>query len=767
MLQNNPEIELIVNAATEYAIELHHKYVTVEHIAYALLKFEKFNNLLYTVGVDVEELLTEFEHYLETGLNSIVSGDFSTMPVPGKTHGLERVFNRAYTQVLFSNRDNITPVDLYLSITAETQSYAAYFFIKYGLEKDRLINEHNKKERKTGKPRQDSMNTQQAIKVLEEHCTNLNHAAEDEEIDTVIGRDPELEEIAQILARRNKCNVLMVGDPGVGKTAIAEGLALNIIAHKVPDFLLEWTVYNLDIGSLVAGSKYRGEFEEKLKNVIDALSTIGNCILFIDEAHQMRGAGSGSSSDVDFANMIKPALSRGKIKVIASTTWEEYNNSFEKDRALMRRFHRLTIDEPSPDVAKEILMGIRTYYENFHNANITDEAIEAAVDLSVRFQTDKKLPDKAIDLIDSSCATQRIMNLKDFTVTKTMIARELSRATKIPLSQLRNDDESAMDTNIESKVKAKLFGQDTAVDQVLEKVYVAKAGLKAVDKPMGAYLFTGPTGTGKTELCKLLSENLGMKLVRFDMSEYQEKHTVAKLIGAPPGYVGYEDGNLGGGLLISEITKSPHSIILFDEIEKAHPDVSNVLLGLLDEGFVTGSNGKKADARNCMIILTSNLGAADREKSVIGFGEANNNDADDRAIKQYFKPEFRNRLDAVVKFNSLDKLSLRKIVAKLIAELNELLTDRNLRLRVTESAIDEIINKGYDQSMGARPLARKITELIRVPLSKKILFEKIKDGSIIQVMTDNNKDIKFMIVDQSNVKINKNNGIIEINDDMD
>jgi ATP-dependent Clp protease ATP-binding subunit ClpA len=284
---------------------------------------------------------------------------------------------------------------------------------------------------------------------------------------------------------------------------------------------------------------------------------------------------------------------------------------------------------------------------------------------------------------------------------------------------------------------------------------------------MGAYLFTGPTGTGKTELCKLLSENLGMKLVRFDMSEYQEKHTVAKLIGAPPGYVGYEDGNLGGGLLISEITKSPHSIILFDEIEKAHPDVSNVLLGLLDEGFVTGSNGKKADARNCMIILTSNLGAADREKSVIGFGEANNNDADDRAIKQYFKPEFRNRLDAVVKFNSLDKLSLRKIVAKLIAELNELLTDRNLRLRVTESAIDEIINKGYDQSMGARPLARKITELIRVPLSKKILFEKIKDGSIIQVMTDNNKDIKFMIVDQSNVKINKNNGIIEINDDMD
>lgn len=766
MLQNNPEIEQIVNAATEYAIELHHKYVTVEHIAYALLKFEKFNNLLYTIDVDVEALISEFEEYLETGLNSIISRDFTTMAEPSKTHGLERVFNRAYTQVLFSNRDNITPIDLYLSITAETQSYAAYFFIKYGLEKERIVAEHNKTQQKTGKARQSSMNTQQATQILQEYCTNLNHAAEDEEIDNVIGRDTELEEIAQILARRNKCNVLMVGDPGVGKTAIAEGLALNIISEKVPDFLIDWTVYNLDIGSLIAGSKYRGEFEEKLKSVIEALNTIGNCILFIDEAHQMRGAGSGSGSDVDFANMIKPALSRGKIKVIASTTWEEYNNSFEKDRALMRRFHRLTVDEPSPDVAKEILMGIRPYYENFHDANITDDAIEAAVDLSVRFQSDKKLPDKAIDLIDSACATQRIMNLKDFTVTKNMITRELSRATKIPLSQLRDDDKS-MDTNIESKVKAKLFGQDTAVDQVLEKVYVAKAGLKAVDKPMGAYLFTGPTGTGKTELCKLLSENLGMKLIRFDMSEYQEKHTVAKLIGAPPGYVGYEDGNLGGGLLINEITKSPHSIILFDEIEKAHPDVSNVLLGLLDEGFVTGSNGKKADARNCMIILTSNLGAADREKAVIGFGDSDNNDADDRAIKQYFKPEFRNRLDAVVKFNNLDKLSLRKIVGKLIAELNELLTDRGLRLRVTEGVVDKIIEEGYDRNMGARPLARKITELIRVPLSKKILFDNVKDGSIVQVMTDNNKDIKFMIVDQSNVGINKDNGIIEINDKLD
>ena len=725
MLQDNPEIEKIVEAAVEYAVELGHKYVTVEHIAYALVCSDGFGSLLDQYGCDRENLIAELEDYLETKLNKLVIGSYEVEPK--KTHALERVFNRAYTQVLFSNRTKLVPVDLYLSIVSETQSYAAYFFIKYGLDKNRIVEMHNK-QTVQNKPK---MDLTQAHSVLEEYCTNLNNLAENHEIDTVIGREAELEEIAQILARRNKCNVLMVGDPGVGKTAIAEGLALNIVEGRIPEFLYDWTVYNLDIGTLLAGSKYRGEFEERLREVIDALTSIGNAILFIDEAHQMRGAGAGSSSEVDFANMIKPALSRGKIKVIASTTWEEYSSSFEKDRALMRRFHRLTVDEPTPAVAKDILRGIRGYFENFHSANITDEAVDAAVDLSVRYQSDKKLPDKAIDLIDSACARQRVKNLQDFTITKKMIIDELSRATNIPITQLDNSDDTP--TDVESNIKARLFGQDAAVDTVLEKVYVAKAGLKAIDKPMGVFLFTGPTGTGKTELCKLLSENLGMKLLRYDMSEYQEKHTVAKLIGAPPGYVGYEDSNLGGGLLISELTKHPNSIVLFDEIEKAHPDVSNVLLQLMDEGFITGSNGKRADARNSLIVLTSNLGAADMEKNAIGFGSQERSGDDDRAVKQYFKPEFRNRIDGVVKFGKLDQMSLRKIVGKMIAELNELLADRNMRLRVSENAVDKIIKEGYDSKMGARPMARKITELVRVPLSKKILFENLQPGSTVKV----------------------------------
>lgn len=751
MLQENPEIEKIVSSAIEYAAELGHGYVTVEHLSYSLINSENFSALLVGLDINVEDLSADLEDYLETKLNQIVDRDFNGEPK--KTHALERVFNRAYTQVLFNNRTQIVPVDLFLSITGETQSYAAYFFIKYGLDKTKIIEAHNKNT--VNNP--PKMNTEKASGILEEYCTNLNREAKRKEIDNVIGRESELEEIAQILARRNKSNVLMVGDPGVGKTAIAEGLALNIVEGNVPEFLSDWTVYNLDVGTLLAGSKYRGEFEEKLREVIDALISIGNAILFIDEAHQIRGAGAGTSSDVDFANMIKPALGRGKIKVIASTTWEEYNGSFEKDRALMRRFHRLTVDEPSVGVAKEILKGIRGYFEKFHKATITDEAIETAVDLSVRYQSDKKLPDKAIDLVDSACARQRVKNRVDFAVTKKMIISELSRATNIPITQLDNDKE--MPTDIEENIKSKLFGQDTAVADVLEKVYVAKAGLKAIDKPMGVFLFTGPTGTGKTELCKLLSENLGMKLLRYDMSEYQEKHTVAKLIGAPPGYVGYEDNNLGGGLLINDITKNSNSIVLFDEIEKAHPDVSNILLQLMDEGFITGSNGKRADARNSLIIMTSNLGAADMEKNAIGFGDQERVGEDDKAVKKYFKPEFRNRLDGVVKFNKLDKLSLRKIVGKMISELNDLLVDQNLKIRVSENAVDKIINEGYDSKMGARPMSRKITQLIRVPLSKKILFENIEPGSTIRVNCANDI-INFEVVKERQVV--GNDGIVRV-----
>jgi ATP-dependent Clp protease ATP-binding subunit ClpA len=495
--------------------------------------------------------------------------------------------------------------------------------------------------------------------------------------------------------------------------------------------LKEYVVYNLDIGTLLAGSKYRGDFEEKLKDVIAALIDKGKCILFIDEAHQMRGAGAGSQSNVDFSNMIKPALGKGLIKVIASTTWEEYTQSFEKDRALMRRFYRMTVEEPSPAVAKDILRGLRGQFEQFHNGIIDDSAIEAAVDLSVRYQTDKRLPDKAIDLIDSACAKLKI-NETDWVVSKHHIVDVLSRVVKIPSDQIGNQTNKNM-SELETAVKSKLYGQDSVVDTVLEKIYVSRAGLKGINKPVGSYLFLGPTGTGKTELAKLLSENLGMRLLRYDMSEYQEKHSASKLIGAPPGYVGYDDSSLGGGLLISDLEKNPNSVLLFDEIEKAHPDVSSVLLSLMDEGVVTGSSGKKADARNCIIILTSNLGAADNERKSIGFSSLDKTGEDDRAVKEFFKPEFRNRLDGICKFNRLDTMSVKKIVAKFINEMNDLLKDKQIRVRLTEACVDYLATVGYDSQMGARPLARKINDLIKVPLSKKILFENVPTKTVMVV----------------------------------
>ena len=558
----------------------------------------------------------------------------------------------------------------------------------------------------------------------------------------MIGRETEIDEIAQVLAKRNKSNVLLIGDPGVGKTAIAEGLARNITTGDVPAYLKEYTVYNLDISTLLAGSKYRGDFEEKLQDVIQALIAKGKCILFIDEAHQMRGAGAGSQSSVDFSNMIKPALGKGQLKVIASTTWEEYTQSFEKDRALMRRFYRMTVEEPSPAVAKDILRGLRGYFEKFHGGVIDDTAIDAAVDLSVRYQSDKRLPDKAIDLIDTACARLKIRE-SDWTASKRHIVDVLARFTKISAEQIGAESAKNLD-NLETNIKNRLYGQNSVIDTVLEKIYVSRAGLKSLNKPIGNFLFLGPTGTGKTELAKLLSENLGMKLLRYDMSEYQEKHSASKLIGAPPGYVGYDDGQLGGGLLIADIEKNPNSVILFDEIEKAHPDVTHILLSLMDEGVVTSSNGKKADARNCIVIMTSNLGAADNERKSIGFGNIDRTDEDDKAVKDFFKPEFRNRLDGICKFTALDGLSMKKIVIKFVNELNELLGDRQIRVRLTEAAVDHLAEIGYDKKMGARPLGRKINELIKVPLSKKILFENIAENSTIVV--NYTKEITFTVI---------------------
>ena len=726
-IQPNPEIEVIVGESIKSAKTHNHEYVHLEHLLKATISFKPFYDLLVNFGCDVDALLEEMEQYIASQ-TYLVSKDANCEPK--KTHALERVFNRAFTQVLFSGRSHIQVVDIFLSITQETNSHAAYFMLKYGLERQALIEFYNQNYQEGRGKR--AATRMRADDILDHYCTNLTQQAIEGKVDPVIGREFEIAEITQVLAKRNKSNILMVGDAGVGKTAIAEGLALNISKGNVPDYLKGYTVFNLDIGTILAGSKYRGEFEEKVREVINSLVARGKCILFIDEAHQMQGAGSGSQSSVDFSNMIKPALGKGQLKVIASTTWEEYTQSFEKDRALMRRFYRLTVEEPTPAVAKDILRGLKTYFEEFHGGTITEDAIVSAVDLSVRYQTDKRLPDKAIDLIDTACARIKLQSV-DWTVSRADIIDTISKFTKIPADQIGAETVRSLD-KLETNVKTKLYGQDTVVDTVLERIYVSRAGLKALNKPIGNFLFLGPTGTGKTELAKLLAENLGMKLLRYDMSEYQEKHSASKLIGAPPGYVGYEDSNLGGGLLISDVEKNPNCIILFDEIEKAHPDVSNVLLQLMDEGFITSSNGKKADARNSIIIMTSNLGAAANERNAIGFGRSlERSGEDEKAMKDFFKPEFRNRIDAICKFDKLDPLSIKKIVVKFVNEVNELLAEKSLKIRLTEAAVDHLAEVGYDAKMGARPLARKINELIKVPLSKQILFDGIPANSCITV----------------------------------
>lgn len=734
-LRSNSEIEEIILKAGELAKNSRHEYVTLEHLSLAIFQYPAFKEVLKKTSIDLDKLILDLEDYVKS-LDSIIVADYVA---PRKTQSLERVFNRAVTQILFQGLNKIKIVDLLLSISLESNSYAAYFMLKYGLDRGTLVGlyKHLSTDNEMLLP---SGDREKAEEILGEFCTNLNQSANRGDIDPIIGRESELLEMTQILAKRNKANILMVGEPGVGKTMLAEGLAKNIVEGRVPKYLKDYTVYNLDIGTLLAGSKYRGEFEEKFQHVIKALMIKGKAILFIDEAHQMKGAGSNSSSNVDFANMIKPALTKGKIKVIASTTWEEYTQSFEKDRALMRRFQRLVVDEPSAQDTKKILRGIRSQFEKFHDAEITDEAIDAAVDYSVRYQTDKKLPDKAIDLIDTACAKQKIhdSNNDGFILLKFHVVEALSKAIKIPVDQIGNDNSNNL-LGLEHKIQENLYGQDQAVKSVLEKIYISKAGIKSINKPIGSFLFLGPTGTGKTSLAKLLGESLGMKLIRYDMSEYQEKHAVSKLIGAPPGYVGYDDANLGGGLLISALEQNPNAVVLFDEIEKAHSDVSNILLQFMDEGFITSSNGKRADARNSILIMTSNLGAQDNERNTIGFGnDLQKNGEDDRAVKEFFKPEFRNRIDAICKFCHLDQLSMRKIVTKFVQEINDLLSDKQIKIRLSESAVDHLINKGFDKKMGARPLSRTINDLIKVPISKKIIFEGLSNNSLIFVDLENN-----------------------------
>lgn len=757
-MTNSPEIENIIEQAIAFAKERKHEYCTVEHLLLALVTHTPFKKCLDSFGADSDMLIQEVGAYLD-GQHSIeLKGVTSEEVHPRKTNSLERLMNRSVTQVLFTGRRQVTTIDLYLSMASEGNSHAHYFLLKYGINKQEFV-AHWQKTYK-GAEFTTKLSDGQADEILEEYTTNLSDLARKGKIEPLIGRSKELDEIVNVLAKRFKANVLMVGDPGVGKTAIAEGLANMIAMGDCPEFILNHEVYSLEVGALLAGSKYRGDFEEKVKQVLEALNTKKKAILFIDEAHTMSGAGSGNAGGPDFANMIKPAITKGTLKVIASTTWEEYYESFEKDRALMRRFYRVSIDEPTKDTTISILTGLSTRLNDFHEVEILPEAVTAAVESAGRYIHDRKNPDKSIDLLDAACARQKVDGNKGAQITKDMIFQQVERFTGVPADKLSGDNMDRIQT-LEVNVKGKLYGQDETVDKVLERIYVSFAGIGSESKPTASFLFLGPTGTGKTELAKLLSKNLDMPLLKYDMSEYGEKHSVSSLIGPPPGYVGFGDSQVSGGRLINDLSKNPHSILLFDEVEKAHPDIFNIFLQMLDEGRITGSNGKEVNCKNCVIILTSNLGSSDSERNNIGFGSQEKTGEDDKALKEFFKPEFRNRLDLVCKFNKLDMLAIKKIVVKFAEQLKDTLLDKhNITLNLSEPVVEYLAEQGYDKKMGARPLARKIDELIRVPLSKKILFERIKNSIITAVINDEGS-IEYNVVQKSTARVGED-GIIEI-----
>jgi len=725
MVEPSTELQMVFDKAIDVAKKLNHEYITLEHLCFAMLCEDSFSKCITGFGADADYIRKNLEHYLKTKLTEIIIETGVTKPK--KTQAVERVLNRAFTQVLFNGRQKIECTDVFLAIMSEKKSYAFYYIQQANIEKDKfadyLSNELEAPDEET---------ETQSTKALKAFTTNLNEAVNKNKIDPVIGRIDELENIALALGRRSKNNVILVGDPGVGKTAIAEGLAFNIVKGAVPDFLKDYTVYNLDISAMLAGSKYRGDFEERFKLVLAALTKKGKTVLFIDEAHMISGAGSASNGANDLANMMKPALSKGNIKVVASTTWEEYRKHFEKDRALMRRFQRITVEEPTEEVTLQILKGIKKYYEQFHSVKIKDDALHAAVKLSVKYQADKKLPDKAIDLIDCACSRFNIKLAGDRVIGESEIQFELSKMVQMP-AEVIMETESENLGNLMGNLQSEVYGQETALEEVVDKILVARAGLKSENKPVGSFVFMGPTGCGKTETAKALAKHLGTKLLRFDMSEYQEKHSISKLIGSPPGYVGFEEN---AGLLITQIQECPNAVLLFDEVEKSHPDVSTILLQMMDNGFITGSNGKKADCRNIVLILTTNAGAQANEKNQIGFGNQER-EYEDKELKKFFAPEFRNRLDGIITFAKLSKETMIKIVGKFMVELKDQIRDKGIKIKLKDDAIDLLIKKGFDSKMGARPLQRIIDKEIKRPLAKLMLFGDLKNGGILTIGVDN------------------------------
>ena len=723
MIQADDRLKAIFDEAIKIAKSHSHEYVTLEHLLFVLLIQPELDEMLQShESIKATDLLNDLQNHIENELNEI---KVTTEIYPKRTQSTDRTVNRAFTTAIFSGKDSVDAFQLIISMYAEKNSHAVYFLNKNGLTKKLIVN--YLVEVGSEIPEETLINPKQASKILKQYTTDLNEQAKKNKTFHVIGRQDVVDEIVLVLGRKTKNNVIMIGDPGVGKTAIAEGLAHMIVENKVPDVIKDHTIFSVDVGALIAGSKYRGDFEERLKVLLSVLEKNDKAIMFIDEAHMMHGAGSGGQGGVDLANLLKPALARGDLKVIASTTWEEYRKHFEKDRALMRRFGKVNIEEPSVDHAKEIMQGLKKQFEDYHNVKINNEAVDATVDLSVKHITDRQLPDKSIDVLDRACSKAKIFDaFKDVSLTD--IQHQVSQISGIKFESIEQTKTKRIE-NLGETIKGQVFGQDDVIEKLVDNVIVAQAGLKQENKPVGSFLCVGPTGCGKTETARQLAEGLGMTLVKFDMSEYQEKHSVAKLIGAPPGYVGYDDGTTGAGQLVNELEKHPNAVILFDEVEKAHRDVMTILLQAMDDAVITSSNGKKVRLNNSILLMTSNLGSEDMQSNTLGFTDNKIHDGE-VDINNFFSPEFRNRLDAVLRFKSLDKSIMSNIVNKFVAQLNEQMIEKKITVKLTKNANKQIQTEGFDKKMGARPLQRVINNRIKLPLSKKILFENIENQKL-------------------------------------
>jgi ATP-dependent Clp protease ATP-binding subunit ClpA len=747
-------LEKALHQAMNLARERNHEFATLEHLLLALTDDRETIAVLNGCDVDIDALKSDLEDFINEELDSlIVSNGQDARP----TAAFQRVIQRAVIHVQSSGREEVTGANVLVAIFAERESHAAYFleqqdmsrldavnFISHGITKSGPSEERKVRGAEDGEGAPENGPEGKKSSALADFCVNLNEKARQGKIDPLIGRDVELRRTIQVLCRRSKNNPLYVGDAGVGKTAIAEGLARKIIEGDVPEVLREAVIYALDMGSLLAGTRYRGDFEERLKSVMKELEKMPHAVLFIDEIHTMIGAGATSGGALDASNLLKPALASGAIRCIGSTTYKEYRQFFEKDRALVRRFQKIDVNEPSVPDAIEIVKGLRPYYEEFHKLKYTDEALKAAVELSARYINDRKLPDKAIDVIDETGASQKLLpegerkqviDVEDIEATIATIAR-------IPPKSVSKSDAELL-SSLEQSLKTVVFGQDQAITALSSAIKLARAGLREPEKPIGSYLFTGPTGVGKTEVAKQLADTLGVELLRFDMSEYMERHTISRLIGAPPGYVGFDQG----GLLTDGVDQHPHCVVLLDEIEKAHPDLYNILLQVMDHGKLTDHNGKAVDFRNVILIMTSNVGAAELARSPIGFGRKREQGDDEDAINRTFSPEFRNRLDAIISFAPLPREVVRRVVEKFVLQLEGQLAERGVTINLTPEAADWLAEHGYDERMGARPLGRVIQEYVKKPLADQVLFgELVNGGNVTVAVIGEGKDAKLELV---------------------